>query len=231
MPNLNEPTWETDLAAVQKAYEDPSSMCNMRFTPSIVTGIILRLVQAHFENADNIRDDKLKQLIWVDDATNAASIDSNILIGPLYKYDTRALQQRPAILVFRQNLSADKFPLDSKTLTSLRDNGNFNGERYVVPINCTHVVRCIAKGAFAADRIGEEVFYRLLEYFPAIKQDFPFSNIGITKLTAPQKIGDDANENFVVDIAVEWVHIHGWTLVPIAPILKKVRLGDSTFDE
>ena len=231
MPTLEEPDWEVDEELIQKAFEDPAALCNMRFTPSIVTGIILRLVQAHFENPDNIRDHKLKQLVWVDDKVSNDSIQSNILIGPLYKYDKRQLQNRPAVLVFRQAAVAQKFPLDSKTLTTLRDNGNFEGERYVVPISCTHVVRCIAKGAFAADRIGEEVFYRLLEYFPAIKQDFPFSNIGITNLNEPKKIGDESNENFVVDIAVQWVHIHGWTLAPIAPILKKVRFEDSTFNQ
>lgn len=230
MPTLDEPNWEVDLDVVQKAFTDQSSTCNMRFTPSIVTGILLRLVQAHFANPDNINDDKLKSLVWVDDHPSADGIESNILIGPLYKYDKRQLQQRPAVLIFRQEASAQKFPLDSKTLTSLRDNGNFDGERYVVPVSCTHVIRCIGKSSFAAERIGEELFYRLLECFPAIKQDFPFSNIGITNLATPQKIGDESNENFAVDIAVRWVHIHGWTLTPIAPILKKVRFEDSTFN-
>lgn len=226
MPFLDEPEWEADLDELQKAYDKQSALCNKRFTPSIVTGILLRLLQAHFQNPDNIRDEKLKQLVWHDDGPGGAAIQSSILISPLYKYDKRQMQQRPALLVFREEAQANKFPLDSKTLTSLEENGNFQGDKYVVPIKCMHVVRCCAKTSFAADRLGEEVFYRLLEYFPAMRDDFPFSSVDITNLTAPLKVGEGDNENFIVDVVMRWVHLHGWTLTPIAPILKKVRFED-----
>ena len=229
MPNLNEPPWEQDIAAVQKAYKAGSALCNIRVTPSIVTGILLRIIQSHFYDPENIRDKKLKQLVWHDDNPSQDTIQSQLLIGPLYQYDKRQLQERPAVLVFRQQATTSKFPMESKTLTSLSDNGNFDGEKYVMPVTCTHIVRCCAKTAFAAERIGEEVFYRLLEYTPSIKEDFPFSKFDVVALTAPSEIVEDANENFMVDVAIQWATIHGWTLMPIAPILKKVRTGNSIF--
>ena len=230
MPKLNEPDWEQDIKAVQKAYKEGSALCNIRVTPTIVTGIILRLLQAHFKDPENIRDAKLKQLVWAADDPAGDSIESQVLIGPLYKYDKRQIQARPAILVFRQQATTSKFPMESKTLTSLDEAGDFDGEKYVMPVSCTHIIRCCGKSAFAAERIGEEVFYRLLEYTPAIKDDFPFSKFDIMALTPPAAITDDANENFMVDIAVQWTTIHGWTLTPIAPILKKVRTGNSIFN-
>jgi len=83
----------------------------------------------------------------------------------------------------------------------------------------------VAKGAFAADRLGEEVFYRMLEYVPAIKRDFPFGDLQIRMIAAPRKIEEaEAGENFMTDVSVPWIHIHSWTLTEQAPILKKIRL-------
>ena len=226
---LDEPVWTIDVNEVQKAFnEKDDALCNRRFTPSIVTGVLLRLLQAHFSDADNIRDEKLKSLVWTDDdPDNGGEIDSKILIGPLYKYDARQLQQRPAVVVMREETKARKLPLDSKYVTSLDADGQFKGDRYVLPVSGAHVARCIGATAFAADRLGEEVFYRLLEYGPAIKREFPFGDIEISNMTAPRKVDDGDNESFVVDVVVKWVHLHGWTLTPIAPILKKVRFEDT----
>jgi len=189
----------------------------------VITGILLRLLQAHFADSDNIRDEGLRHLHWHEDPAAGPAIQSNILVAPLYKYDPRTIQLRPAVLVFRQAVKADKLPLESRTLTSLNASGNFTGDKYTVPVSGIHVVRYIAETAFASERLGEEVFYRLLEYFPAIKQDFPFSDLSITDLNEPKKVQEDTIQAFAADIAVRWVHMHGWTLKPIAPILKKVR--------
>lgn len=228
MPILSEPTWQPNLALLQKAFDDPSALCNIRFTPSIVTGILLRILQAHFADANNIRDPALKELTWAADDPAGAGIQSKILIIPLHQYDPRQLQQRPALLVLRQAAETHRLPMDSRTLPSLDTKGFFRGDRHLVPITCTHVVRCLAAGAFAADRLGEEVFYRLLEYFPVIKADFPFSDFDVKILNPPQKV-DEHSENFAVDVGLPWTHIHGWTLTAEAPILREIKLQDRTF--
>ena len=225
MPEVPEPIWELDPDKVQKTYDCCSAVCNNRLTPTVVTGILLRLLQAHFSSADYIMDDKLAPLVWTDDDFLDGTGSSPIHIGPLYGYDAAHLQTRPALLVFRQQLGAQKLPMGSKTVTSLDANGNYSGEKMVVPLTCTHGIRCTAKTSFAAERLGEEVFYFMLELSYAIKQDFPFSTFDAKGLTPPRMLQEESNENFYADVIVDWKHMYGWTLAPIAPILKKVRAG------
>jgi len=222
MAKMPEPTWDSP-EDVQKVMADPSSLCNMRFKPSIVTGILLRLLQAHYYDSGNIVDEKLKAALWIEDPTNKALIESKINIKPGRTYDPRTIQQRPAILVFRNEISTQRFPLESKTLSHLEANGNYRGENHHVPIIGSHTLRCLAKGAFATDRLSEETFYRMLEYFPAIKRDFPFSEFDVKSIGEPQLI-EESGQHYGVDIIIGWVNVHNWTLVPIAPILKKVRM-------
>ena len=200
MPVLPEPTWP-QLEEVQKTYADQSATCNRRFTPTVVTGILLRVLQSHFSSTDNIRDEKLHTLIWSPDAEDGTAVTA-LIIDPLYKYDPAHMQDRPAIYVFRQALSAQKLPMNSKYTTSLDANGNYSGEKFTVPLSCRHVLRIIAKTAFAAERIAEEVFFYMLEFQFVLKQDFPFSEVAITTINPPQKL-DEANENFIVDVALE----------------------------
>ena len=221
MPILPEPDWPEDLEEVQKTFDEQSALCNKRFTPSIVTGILLRLLQAHFSNSENIRDEKLQDLIWIPDDQGGLEV-SPILIIPLFKYDAARMQHRPALLVSHQGMQAVRKVINDKATVGLDPNGNFSGERFVKDLSCTHVIRCVAKSSFAAERIAEEVFYYLLEFQHAIKQDFPFSEFQVRQTTGTKPLNEE-NTSFSVDIAVPWEHLYGWTLKPIAPILKKVQ--------
>jgi len=226
MPHLDEPDWPAENDA-QRVEDDPSAVCNQRFSPSIVTGLLLRALQAHFSDGDNIRDPKLKGLIWTESSPAGDAIDSEIDIAPMHIRDSRRPEQRPAIYVRREKLAVRKLPLQSKVPTSLDGKGLFSGEKYVVPVVGTHLIRCVAKSAFAADRLGEEVFYFLLEYCPALLADFPFSDLDITGLNAPVKVVEDSSECFAVDVVLNWTHLHGWTMKTVAPILKKVKASAS----
>jgi len=219
--NVNEPAWTSDPDLLQRIDQDQSALCNMRFTPSVITGVLLRLLQAHFSDPANIRDDKLKGLQWQEDLESSNQIQSAIIIAPTYKYDARTLSQRPSILVTRGPVSTDRIAIANKTLTGM-SGGYYLGDKHVRAVMGQHIIRCVSKGAFAAERLGEEVFYRTLEYLPAIKNELPISDIQMGGLGAAKLI-DEEQQNFAVDVVVEWKHTHGWTLIPIAPILKKVR--------
>lgn len=223
MPTLPEPTWG-DSEDAQKAYKESSALCNMRFTPSVVTGVFLRVLQAHFSAPDNIRDQKLKALLWKADPPSGDAIDSEILVAPLYMYDLRTLEMEPAVLVGHGELKATKFPMQSSYTLGLNSDGNLEGSQYSVPITGGTVISCVAGTAFAADRLAEEIFYFLLENAPVLLKDFPFSDLDVTSMSAPALVDRDSGERFKVDVGVVWRHIHGWTLKPIAPILKKIGL-------
>jgi hypothetical protein len=219
---MTEPIW-TDP---QPTFKEPSSLKSSGLTPSIVTGTLLRLIQYHFSDPENIHDDKLKDYVWVDDRLSGNTIESPITIRYGYHVDARAIQQRPSILIRRGPMSHQKLPLRGKAINHMEKNGNYRGEDYLAPLNAHHLITCVAKGAFAADRLAEEVFFRLLEFAPSIRKDLCINEFEVMRMASPQRIDED-NENYRVDIQCDWTYVHSWTLVPIAPILKKVQVRDT----
>jgi len=219
MPVLPEPTWTT----TQPIELDPSSICSTGVRPSYMTGYLLRLLEAHFANADNIVDANLKSYIWA--AKGAASIDSKILIEPSDRYEATALQQRPGIYIKRAGVQSQRIMILDKAITHLSRNGNYAGENHVLALVGSHDLMCCARGpdGMAAERLAEEVFYMLLEYGPVIKKDLQANVIQTPMLAAAQKV-EEEGQNYAVGIKFQWAFIHAWTLKAIAPILRDVRV-------
>lgn len=227
MPTLPEPTW---TAPPMPTWTDASALCSTGIRPTIVTGIILRLLQYHFSNPKNIQDPVLQNSLFEIDPKTGTIIGSRIRVKAMYEMDVRNLEQKPAILVRRGPADATKFPLMSKSITHLEANGNYRGEDYYVPIQATHLITCLAEGGMAADRLGEEVFYRMLEFTPAIKNDIKIGDFYVTRMDSPKPL-DDSGSTFYVNIQINWNFVHSWTLVPIAPILKKIRIVDDIVED
>jgi len=219
MAVLPEPVWTT----TQQIELDPSSICSTGVRPSYMTGYLLRLLEAHFGNVDNIVDDNLKQYIWAPKGTDA--IDTKILIEPADRYEATALQQRPGLYVKRANVQTSRIAILDKAITHLKPNGNYEGENHFMALFGSHDIMCCARGpdGMAAERLAEEVFYMLLEYGPVIKKDIQANVIQTPMMAAAQKVEEDGL-NYAVGVKFQWAFIHAWTLKPIAPILRDVRV-------
>lgn len=220
MANLPEPDWGTDPQPIEF---DPSSLCSTGMRPSYMTGVLLRLLEAHFADPDNIVDAALKGLIWAAHGDN--SVTTRILIEPYHRYEAKNIQQRPAIYVRRGPFQAQSFAIRDRSLTHLRRRtGNLEGSDFYKMMTGQHQIICVAKGPgdMAAERISEEVFYTLLEYAPAIKQDMKLGRFNTTTLS-PTSLVDEDQQNYAAGISCTWITAHSWTLKTIAPILRDVR--------
>ena len=221
MPIIPEPVWPS---TGQQVEYDPSSIAstNMRFT--YMTGVLLRLMEAKFSDADNIVNSSLKSFVWAEDGdAEGGPVTSKILIQPSYKYDVKAIQMRPAIYVGRAggNLQ-DLNIIGNKALTHLEKNGNYEGESYLKMVAGVHQLMCCSMESMAADQLAEEVFYHMGEYGPAIRKDFMLSYFSVKQLSPVAEIKKDHKEGYVSAVSVEWSVAHAWKLKPIAPILKSV---------
>jgi len=220
MPILPEPTWDTPQEVLSEA--DPSSLCSTDTRPSIMTGVILKLLENHFSRATNISDSKLRKLIWLPDSDDEDA-QSRVHIEPWRKYDATHLQQRPALYVSRGQVQVQRIVLRDRAIPHFSPKtGNQEGIDFMKLIVCQHqVICCSAKSDMAAERLAEEVFYMLLEYGPAIQQDFKLGGFHVGAISQSQKIEDD-HENYMVGVQITWTNAHGWKLKPIAPILKGI---------
>lgn len=218
MSSLPEPSW----GDAQDVEFDPSSICSTDTRPSIMTGAIQTILKSHFSRPTNITDAKLRGLIWKPKSDDEDE-QSSMHIEPWHKYDASHLQQRPAAYVSRGMVNVQRLALRDRSLTHLsRRTGNQEGTDYLKLVACRHqIICCSAKSDMAADRLAEEVFYMIMEYGPAIQQDFKLGGFHVQAMSPSQKIDDD-NENFMVGVQILWTNAHSWKLKPIAPILKSV---------
>jgi len=217
MAILPEPTWGEPT----KSYGEQSALCITRPAPHVVTGLILQLLRAHFSDPDNIVDPKLKGFIWTDDDTTGHTINSKVKIEPSYKFDAATVEQRPSILVRRGEFISNEFALTNGSAAYMSDNGNYEGKVKQVKLTGQHSIEVCGHSAMEADRLSEEVFFRMLEYKSVIEQDLKFSHFEVKVLKGLQKI-EEGNEHWKASIDIRWAFIYSWRVVALAPILKKV---------
>jgi len=219
MAILPEPTWGEPT----KSYDEQSALCIIRPSPHIVTGILLNLVRAQFADPDNIVDPKLRGYRWVDDSDELAApdIQSTINIEPAYKFEPNALQQRPSINIERGPFGSKEFLISNGPQMSPDRNGNLKGVTKTVNLAGKHSIECCAENDMIADRLGEEVYFRMLEYKSVIKQDLNFSEFEVTVLNGLEKIPEN-HEHWKAKIDITWAFVYSWNVNAIAPVLKKV---------
>jgi hypothetical protein len=213
MANLPEPSWGADA---QKTFEPNSSLCSTGIRPSYVTGILVQLLRAHFYDVNNIQETKLKGYLWDSDITK-----SHIEIEPGYKYKAPTVENMPALYVAKGPMQILEFALDNRAIPHVETNGNFMGVDRYVTFGGVHEIHCCGQEAHETELLAEEVFLRLLEYYPSIKEDLNFSDFKVVLLGELSKKPTGSGEHYVNSIKVDWKFVHGWTLVAIAPILKK----------
>jgi len=216
MPTLQEPTWKREG---QKVFTPLSSLCSTGIRPSIVTGILIRLIQAHFYDVDNIENEKLKTYTWDPDIEQ-----SRLLIKPTYKYDPVTANNRAAIYVEAGDMKTEEYAINNMSTPHLEPNGNFEGILRTIILSGTHEIRCVASECMEATCLGEEVFFRLLEYYPIIRNDLKFSDFKVIVLTRPQQL-KESDDHYTCTVRVVWKYAHSWKLDTLAPILKRLSTG------
>lgn len=220
MPTLPEPDWNTSTPT--KSWTEQSSLCLIRPSPSIVTGILLQLIRAHFSDPDNIEDPDLKVYVWKDDDTEGHTIESKVQIEPTYKFKVETLQQRPSILVCRETLKNTEFAINNGPGPSVSPiSGNYEGDKKYTLLHGRHSIEVCSNRPMEADRLSEEVFFRMLEYKQVIKNDLNFSEFDVTLLKELQKV-DENEEHWKAVIEIEWKFVYVWRLAPVAPVLKSI---------
>lgn len=219
MPILPEPSW----GVAQPVEFSPSAICSLGLSPSRITGALVRLLQAHFYDPENIKDPQLKEVRWFSSEPSDYPIQNTLMIEPAYRYTPKTAGQRPVLLVKKGRTEPFKISLAGKTLTHLERNGTYEGEDHIRMVKGSHMIVAGAVTGLASERLAEEVFNRMMEYSPAIKQDLQFTDfeVGAMGDTVPS---EDASDLYITPIAISWTYTYSWTLVQVAPILKKVRI-------
>lgn len=222
---------------------DPiSSLCTTRQPAQLLTGIMLRLLQEHFANADNLEYNganefesaegmtpklQLQGYIWNEDKTK-----TNIQIQPVWEYNSQDIQRRPGIYVKRNGLQPQRIAInDGQTVNSLRDKDGkivqVRGNYHSMMILGSHTVFCVGNTGAEAEMLGAEVFEHMLMFAPIIRQDMKFHRFTVTEV-AELSLLDEFDEHFVAPVVVSYAYAWAWRLQKVAPWLKTLAIDVQT---
>jgi len=223
LPNTNAPQW---------VEQDPSSICTTGKPPQVVTGMLLWIMRRHFSEADYIVNEDLKDCIWDSDSTK-----SQITIEPITKWNgapTQTLQQRPAIYIKRNAYTNSRIGIGDKYMIGTKgrvDNSasvghtTVNGSTgYGTLLVGSYTLFCIGQTGAAAEAVGTEAYFELLEFAPLISRDFGFNKFQVMEMGGINKL-EESMEHWVIPVTVGCVHAHDWELTVDLPYFKSVSLN------
>ena len=172
-------------------FKKKTALAVTRNVQLLLTGAFCRLIATHFSDADNIVIPVLKKNVYSDDQTK-----TKILIQPHYKWETAIELLRPAVIIKRETLTTQKIAIGDGFGENLDE-----GLPKTKFINCAHTVYCLSEQGGSSEILGEEVFQMLLEFAPAIREDFSLLSLEISSVGEVSKI-KEFDEHFGVPITI-----------------------------
>jgi hypothetical protein len=256
MQTFPEPNW---CDPSQPAEADCSSLVYTGPTPVILTGVFTRLIQYHFSDPNNISNSLLKEYVWtsnpdgcivsgIDDGDSQGSSSSGspsgcpeeatlitqgsrILVQPDYVRNNLTVQQRPAILITREPVQAQPISMRNASLPTIDSLAKiYKGQAHQVYISGRHTFLCYGLTGTEAELIASEVFYRMLNYMPLIRDDFRLGKFFVDGSGKIQAINDEHAQIFRVPVTVSWTYTYRWRIIPETPTIKRLALMFDTFD-
>lgn len=200
-----------------------SSLCSTGLRPELLTGVVLRILTHHFSREKGISHPQLKSYIWSNNIK-----DTKINIVPLWRWDTRKAQNRPAIVVKRNALRPKQIALaDGASLVH-----DFNPNK--VPSNQpatqqvamigSHTIFALSTIPYQAEIIGSEISSRLIQYAQVFQSEFGFHRFRVAEIGALNKV-EEASEYFSIPITVAYTYVDAWQVWSTSPYLKRLVFG------
>lgn len=149
---------------------------------------------------------------------------SKVLVSASYKRDGTNIQQRPAILIKREPVSASRISFDNKAQAGLNSDGIFEGTSHQVTIQGKHSIISIGQTGAEADALGEEIYFRMLQYMPIIKTDLRLGHFMPEAMSEVKEIEQESSKAFYTVSSLSWAYVYRWRIIPESPILKRLAL-------
>jgi len=147
---------------------------------------------------------------------------SRILVGVSYQNDSINVQQRPAVYIKRETYSASRISFENKAQAGLNQDGVHEGSSYQVMLTGKHSLIAVGQTGAEADALGEEIFFRMLQYMPIIKEDMVLGHFLPERVSEIRELGEEAKKVFYSVVTLNWGYVYRWRIMAESPILKRI---------
>ena len=188
------------------------------YTPLELTGMFLQVLKNKFADANNITTEQLKEVLWNTDYTL-----TNITIRPIFEWEPKNPNQRPAIVVKRNTTSSQPISIDDKLGAPRPGDGR---QKFNAMLLGSHSVFCLSPKPAQTELLGYEVFSYLLHWAPMLRRLFHLNRFNIGNISTPFRVKEN-REIFGVVINTAYAFLDTWAITEQAPLLKDVGMSIS----
>jgi hypothetical protein len=209
-------------------------------TPLVVQGYLRRFLISHFSDANNIQTPELKGFIWAPSTTTNIStgvtttletLDSKILIEPVWKYEPNTAHQRPAIVVKRNTINTKRLSIGDQLhgIQSLLGDVDPNTHAIVSDVHSMFLFEgscsliCLGNNGATVEALGYEVYNAFLTYVPLFLDELMLHDFQVQTLESVGKLEED-KEIFALPVTITYTYVMGKILRSEAPLLKGFSL-------
>lgn len=208
---------------------DPSSLCTTGLQSQILTGIFLQLIRSHFSDPENIEEPRLHEYRWcgVDDSfVRSDTRRSTILIEPVYRWDTRLIQQRPGVMIKRNTQTPNPTAIQNKMFevgAPQPEDMPELAQEFYLPFSGSHTLFCICTDGAAAELLSTEVSRSVYQVNTLLIREFGFNRFELSQIGALARL-EESTEHFVVPVVFQYAYADRWKLVDQEPRFKGVSI-------
>jgi hypothetical protein len=192
----------------------PSAFRRLRLAPVLATGLILDLLQQHYGDPQAIIDPLLQHAIW------RSGDSTSIIIETCHNDSLTRIGQMPAILVRRNRQRVIPSGIDNE----LKSLGPEIHSEYVVTIQGSHTVFCLAPRPGHAESLANETFVWLLQASHLIAGHLNMrKNFQMESLDELFQI-EGSGGLYGVPMTLSYETWFEWSVYPTAPVLRQISL-------
>lgn len=197
--------------------QDLQPLCSTGLSPSIVSGLITRILINHFSEPALIMDPDLRELIWAPKVEN-----TKIRITTNTRFDPKNTVL-PALIVKRGPMQSDRKVIGDRvgprTIDEQRQ-GIVNYSRFMAGSARVFV---LSERDGEAEALAMEVFDSLSFLSTEIVTRLPFHDFQVTNL-GELGVLDAMGNKIGVPIDLQFTFEYAWAIKPLAPLVKTIKL-------
>lgn len=204
-----DPAFGMDTRHVHRA------ICLFGHAPHLLTNYFVHLLRRYFAEADLIRDQSLRDLIWIPDDA------SPLKILPVELYDPKAEHHRPLVVVEDTDYVYGRHGLDDRT-QDVGPVGDGATEHYCTPVSTAHRFHCLTRSRGEAPLLRTEIEQLLLSFRSMMREDLNLTSLRLTRATAGQDLGE-GHDGWKTTIELAYTLDRSVDVQAQEPLVRRIR--------
>lgn len=206
------PLTTTDRQFITDKSIDPSAICELYYTPRLVTGMVIDTLRQFYASPELIEEPALRDTVF----RNADN--TGVLIQELTDWRPQNTSKRPAIIIARGDV---RKPPEKRAIGNSIQTGK---DQFACIFQGDITANCIANTGAQAELLATDVYKNLLYFSTFYKSQLKLGWWELSQIGKISKL-EEAQEHFCVPITMEYGYYDIWEIKPNRIPIREVNIS------